>query len=154
MQNLESWINLAIWGMAILDWFLCGILAWAIALEKGHPRNKSLFFGLMGPFSLFRFLMEGFPLSKPAKVDAPDVPNMAAPSKPAEITYDHYRAHHRFQELMQLVAFDEGTAIRLINQQRNNHPNSSLDRWIDQAIYKLAQNEDAHQFQYRSEEYD
>lgn len=154
MQNLENWMNIAIWGMAIFDWVLCGILARAIALEKGHSPEKSLFFGVMGPFSLVRFLMEGFPLRKPANKEVRSRPRSPVRPSPGSITYEDYRSHHRFRELLELVAYDEETAIRLINYQRNNNPSGSLDRWIDHAIYNLGQNEEGQPFQYHSEDYE
>ncbi len=158
MQDLNAWLTIGIWGMVVADYIFCFILAREIALQKGHPAQKAWFFAAMGPLSLFRFLMEGFSLidmeTLRSRISAlPDKTGKNSQPFEPENAFEQYRQHHRFEELLQLVAHDEGVAFRLITLEQNKTPNSNLDRWIDLAIFHLEHDRGAHKFQYAAQEY-
>jgi len=154
MENYSFWITLSIWGMVVLNYGFSLVLARAIAFDKGYPADKSLILGILGPLSLIRFGIEKLTATNLREELAIRIPQNIF-KRPAPLPpYGDYLTHPRSEELLQWVAYDENTAISLVDHERENNPEATLDEWIDHAIYHLARDRGGNPIQYTVEQYE
>jgi len=137
MQDFDIWFIRATWGLAVFDWLLCLFWARYIALQKGYSRLKSWLLGLLGPIGL----LWAWRFPPDIREPQPIQPGRPGRDLPGE---SDYKAHPRFRELKDLLRGDEGAAIRLIGLERGRKPLGSLSLWIDNAIFRLLHDRDAH----------